>query len=150
MNEVTTIRLILVSNSKFSNFMKILAILALCIGLFAFSCEDKVPKNTCISGKIVGQKCDVFALQLDEEILGATEWQKWEPSGKVTEKFSNVIGLINLPEEFRIEGRILFVSLRKPTKEESNIPCYLDLPGPPAPFYVVINANETNCSETDR
>lgn len=112
--------------------------------------KTKVPQNGCVSGKIVGQKCDVFALQLDQEILGATEWEEYEPSGNsVGRTLSNVIGLINLPEEFRIEGKILFVSLRKPTTEENNISCYLDLPGPPRPFYVVINANETKCNDSD-
>lgn len=131
--------------------MKTLCVLILSIGLFAFSCEDgNLSSQQCISGKIVGQKCDIFALQLDQTVLGATEWQKWEPTGNVTQSFTNVIGLINLPEEFKIEGKILFVSLRKPTTEESNIPCYTDLPGPPEPFYVVLSANNVKCPETDK
>lgn len=131
--------------------MKTLSYLILSIGLFAFSCKEEVSSNeSCITGKIVGQKCDVFALQLDQTVLGATEWQKWEPTGNGTQSFTNVIGLINLPKEFKIEGKILFVSLRKPTTEESNIPCYADLPNPPEPFYVVLSANVTKCPDTDK
>ena len=132
--------------------MKTLSCLILSIGLFAFSCKDETPPNEqCISGKIVGQKCDVFALQLDQKLLGAIDWTKKDlTTGDIIATHPNVIGLINLPAEFRLDNKIIFVTLRKPTTEESNTPCYADLPGPPEPFYVVLSANDTKCPETDK
>lgn len=128
-------------------------ILFLC-GIFlvtGFSCSDKTPlSDQCISGKIVGQKCNVFALQLDQKVLGATDWQKRTPNGDII-SYDNVIGLINLPDEFRLENKRLFVTLRKLTiEEENNIPCYHDWPGPPRPSYDVLSANDTKCPETDK
>ncbi|MDQ2657273.1 MAG: hypothetical protein M3Y60_07615 [Bacteroidota bacterium] len=126
--------------------MKILAILGLCITLFFSSCKEQVSaEKQCVRGRIVGQKCDVFALQLDEAILGAREWNKWDPSGNPTETFSHVVGLINLQQEFRVEGRTVFVFLRKPINDESDIPCFLDIPNPPMPYYIVIKASDRNC-----
>ena len=132
--------------------MKTLSCLTLSIGLFAFSCKDEIPPNEqCISGKIVGQKCDVFALQLDQKLMGAIDWTKKDlTTGDIIATHPNVIGLINLPAEFRLDNKIIFVTLRKPTTEESNTPCYADLPGPPEPFYVVLSANDTKCPETDK
>ena len=132
--------------------MKTLSYLILSIGLFAFSCKEEASSNEpCVTGKIVGQKCDVFALQLDQKLLGATDWTKKDlTTGDIIATYPNVIGLINLPAEFRFINKIIFVTLRKPTTEESNTPCYADLPGPPEPFYVVLSANDTKCPETDK
>jgi len=131
--------------------MKTLTYLILSIGLFAFSCKEETSSNEpCITGKIVGQKCDVFALQLDQKLLGATDWTKKDLlTGDIIATYPNVIGLINLPAEFRLDNKIIFVTLREPTVAESQISCYLDMPNPPAPYYVVLSANETKCPETN-
>lgn len=130
--------------------MKKILIFILNFGLFAFSCEDQSSINDlCIFGKIVGEKCNVVAFQLDEKILGATEWtEKDLATGESGSTYSNVIGLINLSEEFRHDGKTLFVTVRKPTNEESIVPCYHDLPVPPSPYYIVLSVSENKCSET--
>lgn len=118
-------------------------------GFFVSSCDEHehaIINTECISGKIVGQKCDVYALQLDEKELGATDWTKKNlVSGEIERTFSNVIGLIELPEEFRFEGKTIFVIVEE-YKNES-VPCYLDLPGPPSPYYTVISASESPCKD---
>ena len=131
--------------------MKTLSYFILSIGLFAFSCTEEVSSNEpCITGKIVGQKCDVFALQLDRKLLGATDWEKQDPmTSEIVATYPNVIGLIDLPQEFRVEGKVLFVTLREPTAKERQISCYANMPGPPAPYYVVLAASETKCTETN-
>jgi hypothetical protein len=132
--------------------MKTIMRIGLSIGLFAFSCErDGVSNEKCVSGKIVGQKCDVYALQLDQKILGSTEWSKKNlTTGEIEATYSNVIGLINLPQEYRQDGNILFVTLREPTEEESNVPCYADMPNPPSPYYVIISVSETKCNNNEQ
>jgi hypothetical protein len=129
--------------------MKTIMLIGLSIAFFAFSCErDRVPNEQCVSGKIVGQKCDVYALQLDQNILGATDWSKKNlTTGELEGTYSNVIGLINLPQEYRQDGNILFVTLRVPTKGESNVPCYADMPNPPSPYYVVLSVSKTKCND---
>lgn len=129
--------------------MKTLCVLILSIGLFAFSCEDgNLSSQHCISGKIVGQKCDVYAFQLDQPALGATSWQKRTLNGDIV-SYDNVIGLLNVPEELRIEDKILFITIRKAMDGENNVPCYHDLPGPPEPLYITLSANDTKCPESE-
>ncbi|MCE2733869.1 MAG: hypothetical protein LW821_10930 [Flammeovirgaceae bacterium] len=132
--------------------MKNIVLLIVSIFIFAFSCENDVTSNQhCISGKIVGQKCDVYALQLDQKILGATEWTKKDlVTGEIEATYPNVIGLINLPDEFRADDKIVFVTFREPTTDERNISCYTDMPPPPSPYYIVLSASETKCNETER
>lgn len=132
--------------------MKIIALLSLSFFIFAFSCENDVTSNQkCVSGKIVGQKCDIYALQLNQNILGATEWSKKNlVTGEIEATYSNVIGLLNLPEEYRENDLTIFVTLREPTTEEKKISCYADMPPPPSPFYMVIYASKTKCNETEQ
>jgi hypothetical protein len=126
--------------------MKTFAILIGCL-LLCVGCEDDQSSGRdCIQGTIVGQKCGVFALQVSEWVMGAREWL----GDGAAESFSNVIGLVDLPPEYRVEGKILFVSLREPTNEESTVPCYHDLPGPPEPLYVVLHVSESSCGEMRR
>jgi len=129
--------------------MKTIALLSISTLIFAFSCENDVTSSQqCISGKIVGQKCDIYALQLNQNILGATEWTKKNlVTGEIETTYSNVIGLLNLPEENKENDQIIFVTLREPTTEEKNISCYADMPPPPSPFYMVISASKTKCDE---
>ena len=130
--------------------MKKLTLLSLSIFMLAFSCEnDGTPSSQCISGKIVGQKCDIYALQLAEKILNATEWSKKNLiTGEIEATYPNVIGLLNLPEEYKVDGQTVFITLREPTKEEKQISCYADMPPPPSPLYFVISANKLECVST--
>ena len=131
--------------------MKKVAIVPLCIVLFAYTCEDNPPADgNCVRGTIVGERCGVFALQVEKGILGATDWQGPPDAEGVAKIHKNVIGLIGLPEVSGLQGKVLFVSLRNPTDEDSAIPCYLHMPSPPAPHYVVLHASEVNCNETAR
>ncbi len=108
--------------------------------------EDSIE---CVSGLIVGQKCKDYALRVDQKgQLGAKDWVKRteKPDGEVDyTTYSNVIGLLELPEAYRREGLRLFVKLRKPTKEESIVPCYTAMPNPPDPVYIVLVADSTSC-----
>ena len=128
--------------------MKTIALLCLSFFVFAFGSENNVATSQqCISGKIVGQKCDIYALQLNKKILGATEWTKKNlVTGEIDATYSNVIGLLNLPEEHRGHDQVIFVTLREPTIEEKNVSCYADMPPPPSPFYVVISASKIKCN----
>jgi len=118
------------------------------VNLFT-GCTRKEVDMGCVSGVIVGQKCDSYALKLDQKgLLGAKDWQKKtdneDGSNDLTD-YENVIGLLHLPEPFRREGLRVFVKLRNPTEEESVVPCYLDMPNPPEPAYVVLAADSLAC-----
>ncbi|MBX2916695.1 MAG: hypothetical protein KF856_15605 [Cyclobacteriaceae bacterium] len=130
--------------------MKIFTRLVLVILTLGFGCgSDGAPDHPCISGKIVGQKCGIYALQLNEAKLNATQWSKKNLiTGEIEGVYSNVIGLINLPEENRVEGQIVFVELREPTNEEKTISCYADMPSIPSPLYIVLFASNSKCKET--
>ncbi len=108
--------------------------------------EDSIE---CVSGVIVGQKCEDYALKVDKKgQLGAKDWEKRTDKpggGSDYTTYSNVIGLLELPEAYRREGLKVFVKLRKPTKEESIVPCYTDMPNPPDPVYIVLIADSTSC-----
>jgi hypothetical protein len=131
--------------------MKVLffSILVLSVCLFSYGCKEDVSKDKqCITGKIVGQKCEIFALQLGQETMGASDWIKKDPkTGDIIATYKNVIGLINLPIEFRVDDKVIFVTLREPIPAENQISCYADMPNPPAPHYIVLSASETKCSE---
>ena len=120
-------------------------LLPLAIILLALSCEDD-EKATCVSGLIVGEKCGVVALQLDKNSYGAKTWGKKDNHGDVTE-YENVIGLLNLNSDLNQIGNRIWVMLRKPTIQENEISCYLDLPGPPEPNYFILAASDSKCSE---
>ena len=132
--------------------MKTLTLLALSVYLFSYSCKEEVSNNQqCISGKIIGEKCEIFALQLDQKLMGASDWTKKDPkTGDILATYKNVIGLINLPIELRVVDKIIFVTLREPTVAEKQISCYADMPNPPAPYYIVLSASETKCSENNK
>lgn len=120
------------------------------IVMLTIACRDKMEVGLdCVSGVIVGQKCSDYALKLDKKgALGAADWQKKiNKANGETEyiSYENVIGLLNLPEEYRQEGLRLFVKLRSPTEEESVVPCYLDMPNPPKPVYVVVAVDSVRC-----
>lgn len=123
--------------------------------IFLFSsilinCSDNSLKEVeCLKGKIVGQKCNVFAFQLESNKLNATEWIKKDQStGDIIGIYQNVIGLIELPIDFQVEGKEFFVTVRKSTQDEAVVSCYHDLPGPPNPIFVVTSASDKFCSET--
>ncbi len=117
--------------------------------IFLLGCEsDRHWKKHCVTGKIVGQKCDVYALQLNLPILGAQKWTKEnQATGEIEGTYDNVIGLRNLPEEFQNEGTVLFVTLRIRTPTDEPLDCYTDMPGPPAPMYEVEAASTETCLE---
>lgn len=127
-------------------------ILSLFILLISGGCkkESEITMD-CLSGVIVGRKCNDYAFKLDKKgALGATDWQKKVDSGDGKTEYidyKNVIGLLNLPEAYRQEGLRLFVKVRKPTEEESVVPCYLDMPNPPKPVYVVVAVDAAKCPE---
>lgn len=136
----------------------ILSIIALC--LLFLGCNDseseaqrKIPEEylspNCTKGKIVGEKCGIYALQIiltRQDFLKPQDWgQKPSTGGEVT-IYKNVIGLINLPDSLKSESKILFMTIRQPTEDENKFPpCYLDIPGPPEPFYVITYVNESKC-----
>lgn len=103
----------------------------------------------CVSGVIVGQKCEDYALRVDQKgQLGAKDWVKRTDKpggGSDYATYDNVIGLLELPEAYRREGLKVFVKLRKPTEEENIVPCYTDMPNPPDPVYIVLVADSTSC-----
>ncbi len=123
------------------------------IGLLLVSgCTGNDPGATdsleCVSGLIVGNKCGVYALKLDKRhTIPSRTWPKPvnEDGQKVYQDIDNVIGLSNLPEDLQQDGIRVFVRLRKATEEESVIPCYTDMPPPPAPVYIVLAANNSKC-----
>jgi hypothetical protein len=110
------------------------------------SAEDSIE---CVSGVIVGQKCKNYALRVDKKgQLGAKDWVKRTDKpggGSDYTTYDNVIGLVELPDAYRREGLKVFVKLRKPTEEESIVPCYTDMPNPPDPVYIVLVADSTSC-----
>ena len=120
--------------------MRVIIIITIALCLLAARCEKGSEQGNCIQGEIVGQKCGAYALQLDTDTLGAREWQRRTEDG--IKAYPNVIGLLGLPEEFQVEGKKVFLTLREPTKEESGFPCTFDWPGPPAPLYYVVTASE--------
>jgi hypothetical protein len=122
--------------------------------IFLFSsilinCSDNsLKEEECLKGKIVGQKCDVFAFQLESNKLNAAEWiKKDQASGDIIDIYQNVIGLIEIPKDFQVEGKEFFVTVRRPTQDEALVSCYHDLPGPPNPLFVVTSASDKLCSE---
>ncbi|ODS84824.1 MAG: hypothetical protein ABS46_02495 [Cytophagaceae bacterium SCN 52-12] len=121
------------------------------IGLLLVSgCSDPGATDSleCVSGLIVGNKCGVYALKLDKRHnIPDKTWQKPlnKDGKKVYEDIDNVIGLSNLPEDLQRDGIRVFVRLRKATEEESVIPCYTDMPPPPAPVYMVLAADDAKC-----
>ncbi len=140
--------------------MKKLVLLALSLGLLAFGCKDPVNKapvteaplgKDCIKGRIVGQKCGDYAFQIidsNQTFIHPADWEKATLTGVTL--YHNIIGLINLPVEFRVEDKVLFLTVLEPTEAENKYPpCYLDLPVPPGPLYVVTYASEIKCSENN-
>lgn len=133
---------------KIRNSVVCVSLILYCI--VTVGCRDKTEVGLdCVSGVIVGQKCNDYALKLDKKgVLGATDWQKKVVNGNGETEYmdyENVIGLLNLPEAYRQEGVRLFVKLRNPTEEESIVPCYLDMPNPPKPVYVVVAVDRVKC-----
>lgn len=134
--------------------MKIPALFLQCfIGLLLISgCSGNGPgakgSLECVSGLIVGNKCGAFALKLDKRhTIPSGTWQKpvYKDGQKVYQDIDNIIGLSNLPEDLQQDGIRVFVRLRKATEEESVIPCYTDMPPPPAPVYIVLAADNLEC-----
>lgn len=127
--------------------------------LFLFlGCNNTIhvdSQTDCVSGTIVGEKCNVFALQLDRKnILDTQEWEKktfinngGEINERVISKYENVIGLFDLPDEYKKEGMQLYVRVRRASQEEddSRLACYLDMPNPPAPRYFVLAVDSLQC-----
>lgn len=124
------------------------------IGTFALfllfsACNDNIivrDTEECISGIMVGEKCGVIGFKPDKKkALGAQVWEKETIGQQENIRIDNVIGIIGLPAGFKENERI-FLKLRKATEEEQlSLDCYLSLPGPPKPMYVVINQNSLNC-----
>lgn len=130
--------------------VSVILILGCFTSLLTSSCRDKKEVGLdCVSGVIVGQKCNAYAFKLDKKgALGATDWQKKINGQTEYEDYKNVIGLLDLPEAYRQEGLRLFVKLRNPTEEESVLPCYADMPNPPKPVYVVLAVDNVKCPVT--
>ena len=143
--------------------MKTLILLSFSLCILAFSCKDSVnetPKppitdvplsKNCTKGKIVGQKCNIYALQVigtNQKIISATDWEKITLTGE-TILYHNIIGLVDLPDTFKVEDKVLFLTLREPTPSENFVPCWTDLPPPPTARYVVIYVSELKCSESN-
>ncbi|MEC7754026.1 MAG: hypothetical protein VYB44_08350 [Bacteroidota bacterium] len=130
------------------NKVSIFSLILMQIFLF-LGCGSEDPSDQCIYGRIVGQKCEVYALQLDSNSLGSTQWKKMnQTTGEIEATYENVIGLLDLPENFKEEGKLIYVTLRAPSGEEGNVPCYADMPGPPSPLFVVVSASESVCDKT--
>lgn len=133
--------------------------------LVIFSCDKSENENlkkvleqdlsaNCTKGKIVGEKCGIYALQIistKQDFLKPQDWgQKPSTGGDVT-LYKNVIGLVNLPDSLKSETKILFMTLREPTVDENKFPpCYLDIPGPPEPFYVLTFASDIKCDDKNK
>ena len=121
------------------------------ISLFLMtSCTSTEPNpegsSQLFTGTIIGEKCTVYAIQLDQKgALGAQTWQKkvWNALTNETDRtdFDNVVGLIGLPQEYAKEGTRIKVEIRKASQQEASVNCYLDLPNPPEPRYIVLNAS---------
>lgn len=110
------------------------------------SCTQKEPYQKCVTGIIVGQKCNAYALQLDEDShLKGKIWSKktfGEDGIRIETDYENVVGLMHLPEPYQREGIRLYVRLEA---QESFVPCYLDMPNPPDPAYVVLAVDSLAC-----
>lgn len=65
--------------------------------------------------------------------------------GTLGKTLDHVVGLLELPVAYQREGMKLFVSLRKATAQESDVPCYTNLPEPPSPRYVVVAVDSLKC-----
>lgn len=129
--------------------MRSISITVIALTLLAFRCDDqRGSRGLCITGKIVGQKCGVYALQLDSDTLGARDWERRMPEGE-NKTYPRVVGLLGLPEEFTAEGQRIYVTLRKPTQEEASFFCTFDWPGPPEPHYFVVSATASPCVDSD-
>ena len=130
----------------------ILLLLSFISLLLLSGCRSNDPGATdsleCVSGVIVGDKCGVFALKLDKRhTLPGKTWPKPvdKEGQRVLQDIDNVIGLSNLPVNLQKDGIRVFVRLRKATDEERVIPCYTDMPPPPAPVYIVLAADDSGC-----
>ncbi len=129
----------------------VLVNLSLFAGLLLTGCvsDGLTGETACVTGVIVGQKCNDYALKLDRKgLLGAKDWQKKtfkEDGPSMLTDYKNVIGLLDLPEPYRRDGLRIFVKLRNPTEQESLVPCYLDMPNPPEPVYIVLAADTLTC-----
>lgn len=107
-------------------------------------------KLECVSGVIVGFKCEVAAIKLDSAYrLGKTSWSKDTLDSMGEDSLiskTGVIGLIGLPERYAKENRRIYLLLRKPSKEEDLVlDCYLESPVAPAPRYIVAKADSVSC-----
>jgi len=110
--------------------------------------EDPAESLDCVTGIVVGEKCNVYALQLDKSHKIPSEtWQKAiDNNGDMKyQPVDQVVGLLELPAAYQREGMKLFVSLRKATAQESHVPCYTNLPEPPSPRYVVVAVDSLKC-----
>ncbi len=125
-----------------------LSSLALLVG---FGCDRKVPEtaNQCITGIIVDDKCGVYALQVKENNTGyANDWEGRDSTGQLV-RYANVVGLLNLPANYRKPGTKIHVRVRQATAKEQEVPCYLDYPGPPSPMVYVLTASDKECIPLD-
>lgn len=122
--------------------------LLLTMGIFTFCSEEQVSLDPeCVYGEIVGQKCNVFALQLGSEGLGATDWPRKDLlTGEIEGAFPNVIGLVDLPEEFSVVGKKLYLSIEE-LEDDYVVPCWADMPPPPSPYFNVLFASESGCKD---
>jgi hypothetical protein len=125
--------------------LKYVAMATLFIGCTS---DDPVESLDCVTGVLVGQKCNVFSLQLTQgQTIPSETWQKGvNKNGNIEyEPVDNVIGLLKLPDAYQKEGLKLFLSLRRATAEENDVPCYTDLPNPASPRYVVLAVDSLKC-----
>lgn len=98
-------------------------------------CEKEVTAKTCVKGKVIGQGClsGSYAIMLEgkNSDYGIAE----------NIAYDNVVETLNLPEEYKINGAVIYFTFTKPVDEIGKYLTYCT----PAPQIILNDISATAC-----